>query len=523
MIKSTVDPECTGQFSTLFLDYIRQKPQLKPFYYLFPSIENFGEAIKSRSFAQEKRERLVDVFRSQYQGLPERDKVIENIEAIGEPTTFTVTTGHQLNLMSGPLYFIYKIISTINLAKKLEEQYPEHHFVPVYWMATEDHDFAEINHFHFDGHKYEWKSEQTGPVGEFKIDEELRELLKKWQFLPGFIREAYRESPNLSFATRKFVDQLFGDEGLLILDANEPRLKKEFCAIMEADIFEQKANDLIQQQNRRLEELGYKSQVYPREVNFFYIQDGIRERIVKNGDGFEVFGRDEKRWTEQSLKDEIQNFPERFSPNVVMRPLYQECILPNLAYLGGPAEVAYWFQIKPVFDHYGLFFPIVMARNFVLVVPGSLQRKIRKIGLNSEDLFKPYTTLRKQWVIKEAKEDVLLAEESSKLRELYATLVAKSKRIDPTLEAAAEASGVNAQKILCHLSEKLRKAEEKKQQDLVRQLKEIKDVLFPGGVPQERKLNLLNFFLEDPKFVEQLFGHLDPLAMEMIVLYPNEG
>ncbi len=522
MTKSTVDPECTGQFSPLFLDYLRQEPKLEPFYNHYPTLENFGKAISLRNFDPSKRLFLVEVLQKQYSGLPQREKVVENIRELGQSSTFTVTTGHQLNLMSGPLYFVYKIISTINLAKKLKQTYPAYNFVPVYWMATEDHDFEEINHFHFDQHRYQWNSQQTGPVGEFTIDDELKKNLKEWQFLPDFFRDAYSGSPNLSHATRKFVDHLFGEEGLLILDANDKSLKNLFKKVIETDIFSQKANELIQYQNGKLEKLGYKTQVFPREINFFYLREGLRERIVKVNERFEVNGREDISWTEEALKSELREFPERFSPNVVMRPLYQECILPNLAYLGGPAEVAYWFQLKPVFDHYHIEFPLLMARNFVMMVPKILSRKIKKLGLSSTDLFLPFDQLRKQWVLKHAKEDVQLNGEAKKIEEVFAALEHKSMKVDPTLRAAAASAGKRSKQILHHLGQKLRKAEERKHTDSVRQLREIKDGLFPSGIPQERKTNLLNFYLESPGVIEELKAHLDPLDPSIIVLSENE-
>jgi bacillithiol biosynthesis cysteine-adding enzyme BshC len=521
MFKSTVDPACTGQFSPLFLDYVRQKPHLQPFYHKFPSVENFEILIENKTFEASKREVLTQVFQNQYRSLPLGEKVEENISALEKPTTFTVTTGHQINLMTGPLFFMYKIISTINLSKILKKKFPQYDFVPVYWMASEDHDFAEINHFHFDGKLYKWDSKQSGAVGEFKIDEVLKGSLKDWHFLPDVFRKAYEESANLSMATRKVVDHLFGDKGLLILDANEKDLKRLFIGVMEGDIISNKANDLIQSQNGKLEGLGYKPQLFPREVNFFYLKEGLRERIVKKDKRFEVLGHDIS-WTEEGIKREIRDFPERFSPNVVTRPLYQECILPNLAYLGGPAEVAYWFQLKPVFDHYNVPFPIIMARNCVLFVPKILKRKMDKIGMNAEDLFKSYDELRKYWVIKNAKEDVMLNGEAKRIHEIFNTLTEKSKKIDPTLEAAAVAAEKRTQKILNHLGQKLRKAEEKKQSDLTRQLREIKEGLFPGGVAQERKINLLNFYLDYPGFLDKLFDLLDPLDSSMNVLYPNE-
>src|SRR5690606_38101003 len=146
--KSTIDPECTGQFAPIFLDYIRQNENLQPFYNSFPSLQNFKKVADERSFDTKQRELLADTLHKQYAGLVLGESTRSNLQRLKDSNTFTVTTGHQLNLFTGPLYFIYKIVSTINLAKKLNQTYPSFHFVPVYWMASEDHDFMEINHFH---------------------------------------------------------------------------------------------------------------------------------------------------------------------------------------------------------------------------------------------------------------------------------------------------------------------------------------------------------------------------------------
>lgn len=522
MKKSTVEPACTGLFSPLFLDYLDQKEVTSSLYKVYPNLQNFRQLLDKRKFDSKNRSVLVEVLTEQYQGLESKTAVNENIEILAKENTFTVTTGHQLNLMTGPLYFIYKIVSTINLAKKLRQEYPDRNIVPVYWMASEDHDFEEINHFVFDGKKYSWESDQKGAVGEFEMDERLQDLLKRMPFIPDFFREAYRDSANLADAVRSYVHFLFGEEGLVVVDANYPRLKAIFAPIIKDDMMNQRANALVQEQNEKMEKLGYKPQIFPREINFFYLKGGLRERIVFNEGTYQVINTD-IRWDSDALLEELGHYPERFSPNVVMRPLYQEVVLPNVAYLGGPAEVAYWFQLTSVFDYYKVDYPAVMPRNFVMIVPKVLHRKVKKLGLATADIFKPIDQLRIAYTLEHAKSDLTLAEERKVWEKLLDRIALGAEKSDPTIGTSAKAAKVRGLKILEQLAGKLRKAEEVKQFTAIQQLKDIKEGLFPGGVPQERKLNFLNFYLDNPNLIEQLLLQLDPLDFNVVVLEANEN
>ncbi|MBS9523690.1 bacillithiol biosynthesis cysteine-adding enzyme BshC [Litoribacter alkaliphilus] len=514
MIKATLEPECTGQFSAFFLDYLHQKPSLKPFYNLFPSLENFKKAVQERSFSQEKREVLATALTGQYQKAGLECAAVEKLR---DSKTFTVTTGHQLNLMTGPLYFIYKIVSTINLADRLNKEYPDFHFIPVYWMATEDHDFAEINNFNFDGEKYRWESQQTGAVGDFVLDGELKAMLKKWRFLPDFLREAYESSDNLATAVRKYVHHLFGEKGLVIVDGHDSELKKMFAPIMEADILEGKASELVQESTEQLEELGYKTQVYSREINFFYLDKGLRERIVKVGDAYEVLNT-ELKFTETELRQLIQKNPEKFSPNVIMRPVYQEVILPNLAYLGGPAEVVYWLQLKKSFDLYKVDFPLIMPRNFAMVIDANTSRKIERLGIPLKDIFMSFPVWKKAYVKQHSSHDLTLNDKKEALESLMDEMGMSVKGIHPTLETTSESTKTRMLKIMDHFCKKVVKAEEKNFSEDLGRMQAIKNTLFPKGVPQERYVNLLQFYLQDEQFIEKLFQHFDPLDFNYILL-----
>ncbi|MCH7411570.1 bacillithiol biosynthesis cysteine-adding enzyme BshC [Belliella sp. DSM 111904] len=517
MIKSAVDPACTGQFSPLFLDYISEKHELKRFYNQFPKIENFKLLIDSKIFGQSERLLLVEALRSQYQTI-EVSEVWENqIERLKDSKTFTVTTGHQLNLFTGPLYFIYKIISTINLAKKLKAEYPEYHFVPVYWMGAEDHDFDEVNYFKLDGKRYQWDSEQKGAVGEFEIDASFKDFVNQLHFVPALFKEAYLSSKTLSEAARKYVHALFGEEGLIIIDGNDSKLKAPFVEVMKADMLDHQPFEKAAKATQALEDLGYKSQIFPREINFFYMKQGLRERIEKV-DGRYLVLNSEFIFSKEELIEEITNYPERFSPNVVLRPLYQEMVLPNIAYLGGPAEVAYWFQLKGVFDHFAVPFPAVMPRNFAVVMDALAQKKQLQLGLSDEDLFVRFEDWKKQYVASHATLDIQLNSEKRELEEILTRAAEKATEVDKSLNGAFESAKVRSIKIMDHLSGKIRKAEERRQEVDLNRMRALKEMLFPGGSPQERVENMMKFYLGDDQFVEKLLTIFDPLDFSFLIL-----
>lgn len=521
MKKATVEPSCTGQFSQLFLDYLEQKPHLKDFYSSFPSIENFSTLIEQKNFSIDKRELLADVLQQQYQGLAVNELTLTQIESLRSEKTFTVITGHQLNLFTGPLYFIYKIVTVINLAEELKKAYPDYHFIPVYWLASEDHDFDEINYFKLDGKKYQWNSDQTGAVGDFRLDESFKEFFKTVaHFVPDFFKDAYLGSDTLAEAGRKYVHHLFGEKGLLIIDGKDSSLRRLFQEVIEDDLINHTAFQKATEQTTKLEALGYKSQIFPREINFFYTDKGVRERIEKVGDSYQVINTD-LRFSKDEILALAKDSPEKFSPNVVLRPLYQEMILPNLAYIGGPAEIVYWLQLKTVFDYFGEAFPAVMPRNFALILDRPMSRKVAKLGLSTVDLFQDLLVWKKMYLQAHAQSDLSLSQEREELRLVFKHARQHAVSDDKSLDYSFEAASVRANKILDQLATKLRKAEERKHANEFRMREEIASYLYPNGSPQERVENFLKFYLEDPDFIQHLFEAFEPLNFNFIVLSQN--
>ncbi len=511
-----VDFARTNQFSKIFTDYIGGASQLRPFYDNSPELNAYKDQLKNKKFSSEHRKILCQVLTEQYDSLTPAQLVLDNIGALKDSNTFTVTTGHQLNIFTGPLYFIYKIVSVINTCKALKKNYPDYNFVPIYWMASEDHDFDEISYFRLNGKKLQWQTDQQGAVGRFD-PKELKDLISSTPGIPDFFKTAYLKSKSLADAVRHYVNHLFEDEGLVVLDADNAKLKGLFSDVIADDLENHQANELVNKQSEKLDAAGYKCQVFPREINFFYLKDGLRERIVEEDGEYHVLETD-IIFTKEEILVELENHPERFSPNVIMRPLYQEVILPNLAYFGGPGELAYWFQLKSVFDHYKTPFPILMPRNFALVIPEHIKRKMKKAGVGLMDLFTAKHELLKRLALKNASDEIQLNGQKSDILSLFEKIKTKAAAIDPTLAPHVEAQQTKTANKLDTIQKKFIRAEKKKQADRMRQTEDILDFLFPNGVLQERTDNFLNFYLQDNQFIKNLIDSFDPFDFKFNVL-----
>jgi bacillithiol biosynthesis cysteine-adding enzyme BshC len=517
----------TQSFSQIVLDYLGQKESLSAFYKYSTDLNGFEKAISERKVLTD-RSVLVEVLQAQYGDLKSSPSVLANISLLADDKTFTITTGHQLNLFTGPLYFIYKIVSTINLAKELKTKFPEYNFVPVYWMATEDHDFEEINHVKVEDKMITWNTNAAGATGKISTAD-LKDVLASYHGYLGIsenanklatlIESAYTRHETLADATRELVDGLFAKEGLVCIDADEPRLKKQFASIISEDITGQHSFELIEKSNAALEALGYKPQVNPREINFFYMTDGLRERITEKNGIYEVLNTS-LHFTKEQLLAEIDQYPERFSPNVVMRPVYQELILPNLAYIGGGAEVTYWLQLKANFDHYAIPYPVLLLRNSALIIDKRSEKKMQILGINHRNLFKANEVLKNEWVKAHVDTYISLQDEERSIRAVFDQIKLNAYKIDKTLSLSAEAAKTRALKLLEALDKKMLRAEKRKHETSLTQVDGLKSKLFPSGVLQERVLNIAPMYvLYGDDFIDALLASFRPLDLQFTILY----
>ena len=505
---SEISYQETNKFSNLVLDYLKKDEKLKPFINHFPTLENFEKQITEKKTHSIDRVVLVDVLNKQNTSLSLSEKSKLNIESLKENSTFTVTTGHQLCLFTGPLYFIYKIISTINLAEQLEEKYPNNNFVPVFWMATEDHDFQEINHIHLFGKKIAWDSKQKGAVGRMNLVgfesllTELKSVLgtsENADKLISLFEKSYLNHDNLADATRYLVNELFGKYGLVILDGDDKRLKEQFISTIKKDVLRNGFEESITKCSEDLA-TKYKAQAYVRPINFFKLSEGKRE-LIKG----------------EITEKEIENNSVSFSPNVLLRPLYQETILPNIAYIGGGAEVAYWMQLKNAFQQENIPFPILILRNSVLFMDDKQNQKRQALGFTINDLFLEEHQLQKKFVLNQNDAVVSLQDEMDAVENIYASITAKTT--DLGLQNSIKSQQQKQLKSFKQLEEKLLRIAKQKNESSLNQISKIKQQLFPDNSLQERYDNFIPFYLKGgDNFIEILKENLNPLNPNFVVL-----
>jgi bacillithiol synthase len=481
-------------------------------------------SIKKNSFSIEKRKLLTSVLKDQYSKVKTNHLVNENIEKLNLTNTFTITTGHQLSLFTGPLFFIYKILNVIKLAKELSDSNPEENYIPVFWLASEDHDFEEVQAVKLFNKQLKWVSNQKGSVGRFEADD-LKVLIKEFKEL--FSSEMESEVNNLiehyqgdtyAHATFNLVHHLFKDFGLVIIDADHVELKKSFRTILKKEINEEFSFEAVNETNQILEDKKIKKQLTAREINLFYMNKSIRSRIRKIDNKYLIDEVGE--FSKEELISKIEDHPECFSPNVVLRPLYQETILPNICYVGGGGEIAYWIQLKRVFKNTNTPFPILNVRNSLQIIDSNSLKKMNKIGINLEDIFNDVDELKKNHVLKNATTDIDFTS-IDKYRDLLSSdLKEKVINVNKGLEKYAESEIAKLSKQLSNIQQKLIKAEKEKHDNSLKQIEQIKDKLFPQGKPQERVNNFFSLCSDGKVYshLEELYTVIDPFEKDLIVL-----
>lgn len=519
----------TGYFSTLICDYLDQKESLKPFYNRFPTTDNLIEQATEKGawMTALSRKQLVTALQGQYEGVAASEATLANIAMLAQDNSFTITTGHQLNLFTGPLYFLYKIISVINLTKELKAKDPDRNYIPIYWMATEDHDFDEINYFNFEGKKVQWNREDGGPVGELSTEglQEVFDLFKTQlgtsknaQHLMALFENAYIKHKDLASATRYLANELFKDYGLVIVDGNDAGLKSIYTPYVKRELMEGISHEQVTAQTASLTALGYPEQVHPREINLFYISKGIRERIIREGEVF-IVNNTEIRFRESELLEELQNHPERFSPNALLRPLFQDVILPNLCYIGGGGELAYWFQLKTHFQAVGVPFPVLLLRNSAMVRTQKLKEKTERLDISLEQLFLKQNELINQKIRKISNIEIDFSEQRAFLKEQFKAMHLIAEETDASFLGAVKAQEVKQLKGLEHLEGKLLRAQKRKLRDHVDRLVEVQNAQFPMQSLQERNTNFAEFYLAfGEALIPALFESLEPLGGEFTVV-----
>lgn len=519
------------QLSRIDVAYSGSETVLRPFFRYEITLEAFAQVIEDKKKDPDHRAVLVAALNSQYADLEQIPEVTAQLERLADARTFTVATAHQPCLFTGPLYYIYKAFSTIHLAGKLCEAYPDYHFVPVFVSGAEDHDFDEINKARLFNKTIEWQNEEGGAVGGMSAATlspalaELKEILgasEAAQEAFALIEKAYTSHETYGAATIHLLHALLGRYGLVVVDSHVADLKKLFIPIMEKELLEQPSQALVQAAHDRLEAAGFSGQAFPREINLFYLRPGLRERIVLEDGLYKVLNTSFV-FTRDEILAELHAHPEHFSPNVVMRPLYQETVLPNLAYIGGGGEIAYWLERMDQFRHFGVNFPMLIRRNSLWWIDEAGAKRMQKLGLRPEELFEDTESLIKRYVAANTDQEISLAAEKDQVRAAFAQILGKATALDPTLEKTVLGEQAKQLNALDVLETKLLRAEKQRQDTSVQQIRSLKDKYFPGNGLQERHDNFLPLYIKHGRaFFDLLRRELDPLKPGFVVVQEGE-
>ncbi len=514
----------SGQFANRDIAFAEQDPKLLAFAAAPPTLEAFAKTIDTRRQHPVDRETLVEVVRAQY--VTYKVKPPASLARLREEDTFTVVTAHQASLFLGPLYYIYKIISTVALARRLNERYLDTHIVPVFVLGAEDHDLDEIDHTFIDGTRVHWDAQQTGATGAMTLDnieaaiaEVSRALGDSYaaQQMVTILQRVYRADRTLGVATAAFVAELFADYGVVVVNLNDVAFKQAFAKDIAREVLGQESRALVEATQAELHAAGYAAQAYVREINFFYLQDGRRDRIERTLEGFRIVDTD-LGFSESEMRTEIETRPERFSPNVVMRPLLQERCLPNLAYVGGGGELAYWLERRNQFAHFGLPYPLLVRRDSAWWIEAAAALKLDKLGLAPRDLLGDTDALLRRYVKKHHTHDLDFAAVSKQIEALLTDVSERAASVDATLRQRPLATAAHVDKRLRDLETRLVRTLKHQHEREVGLIRDLAQTLVPNGGLQERRESFLPLYVRYGKALfEVLLDHFDPLDMRLKV------
>lgn len=515
----------TNSFSSIALDYIDNNAALQPFFEYAADVEGIKKAIEERKRFSTGRKLLVNQLNEQYKGITINAKLQQNIDSLLQENTFTITTAHQPNIFTGHLYFIYKILHAIKLAAQLTKDLPGNNFVPVYYMGSEDADLEELGEVFIGGKKYTWETKQTGAVGRMKIDKAFIELIGAMEGqllvepfgkeIMDAVRLIYTLDKTIEQATFEFVHYLFADYGLVILLPDSAALKQSFLPVIKKELTEQFSNKAVETTMKDFPS-QYKIQAAGRAINLFWLEEQSRERIEKERTEYTIDGA---AFAETVFMQMLEANPEKISPNVILRPVFQEWILPNIAFIGGGGELAYWLELKKVFEEVEVPYPVLVLRNSFLLVNKKTAANIHSLKMNAGDFFNSPENILQSIVQQNSKLQLDLTTEKDELDQLYKKIQSVAGKIDPTLQQHADALHTIAGKKINELEKKMYRAEKKKFEAQQRQIEKIRTALYPSNTLQERIDNLLPWYaIYGKQFIELLYEHSLGLEQQFCIL-----
>ncbi|HEY9164785.1 MAG TPA: bacillithiol biosynthesis cysteine-adding enzyme BshC [Candidatus Kryptonia bacterium] len=528
--------------SKLFTDYLYDYEKVRKYYSVdFSNDDELrGHFSKVLAAFAPRRGKLVDLLRRQNSRLNSSDSYSAALDLLKKDNSLCVVTGQQVGLFCGPLYTLFKTISAIKLAGDLKDRFPDFEFVPVFWLEGDDHDFEESNHVHLLNASSEVVrveaivtnngDEQLRPLSEIRFDGSLEQvfqqvdaLLPSSDFKPALMKmltETYKEGETYTSAFSRLLTRIVGTHPLVVLDPYEPEAKSLLKPIFEKEFqtFPKTSEEIIKQ-SAGLEE-DYHVQVKPRVVNLFYIEGGLRRGLEPVGAGFSLRGTKRKLMPEQ-IRTLLETKPESFSPNVVLRPVCQDYLLPTAAYVAGPGELAYFAQLKGVYEHFEVEMPPLFPRASATILEHRVMKVMEKYKLELSDAFSDFETVMKKALAAANPENIPgeFEKTTDDVRKAIERLEPLVLRVDATLKGVMDSTISRMIHHLHHFEEKTTAAYHRKNEQVVQQTRKFQQSLFPNRDLQERVLNFIYFYNKyGGDFIDFLFRELPGFSRSHHVL-----
>jgi len=538
----------------LFLDYVSPEEaefgKVRRFFNAgFRENEDFFKVIesKSRNYNANRyfdRNALIDILKTQNVSFGGNEYTAENIEKLKRDNTFAIVTGQQVGLYTGNLYTILKAASAVKLAANLKERFADYDFVPVFWMESEDHDFEEANHVNIINRNNELvrigypelKPEEgeaarnAKPVGSMvfdglieEINEQLRLNLIETDFkgkLVERVREFYRPGNDFRHAFAQFMNSLFRESGIVFIDPSEKEVKRLLSPIFERELrTSPKLCEAIIDTSAELEK-EYDLQVKPKVINLFYIHNGNRYLIEPRENNRFALKNSKRRFEQEEMMQCLNESPWNFSPNVVLRPICQDYLLPTVAYVSGPAEISYFAQLMPAYQHYDITMPVIYPRASVTFLEGKVTKFLKNYGVEFIEVFHPKTLIGKVVEkLSEIKIDDVISKAQEEFSKTFHDLKTATARIDRTLLGTIENIRERLNTGMEILKDKLINAQAEKSEVAMKQVQKVTNNLYPHKNLQEREINV-SYFLNkyDETLVQKLFKEMDVNCFEHQVI-----
>lgn len=493
----------------LFTDFLQYSPSVRPFY---PRSPNFNEWVKAEASAMQydpvRRERVSAILERQNASWNASPQTLANIERLRKGAA-VVVTGQQVGLFGGPMFAFYKALTAVKLAEEATAAGVD--TVPVFWLATYDHDLAEVNQVSMPGSDGSVRTLTTSshgvagaPVSEVRLGEEILPVVEEAASLLGesevtqCLREAYRPGESLGTAFARLFARLFGSWGVILLDAADAELHRVAAPVYRAAI--ERAADLdaaLLARGDAIEKAGYHQQVKVTgsSVLLFTLRDGARTAIHRrvnepSGEAEFIVGGEAgaEKFSGAELLERIASQPEKFSPNVLLRPVVQDYLLPTLAYAGGPAEIAYFGQVGAVYETLVDRVTPVAPRFSATLVEPKVQRWLRQYGIGVQDVFQGADNLRRKLAARALPEGLQSAFDQTQraVEESLGRLRKALEDLDPTLVGAGQTAGSKMNYQLERLRQLATAAELRRSEVIGRHAQALTQALYPEGELQER-------------------------------------